>query len=188
MASTNFPNRNDGIPGPGLQTFLAQGAAFFVGLSGGPASCFPAMSEHVSESEPLGSATHEEILAALFADLVLRQVNMARLFLGQAPHPETGQPKVDLEAAEMFIDQLEALQVRTRGNLTPPEEQLLKQSLTNLRLLFVQVSAHPPAAAPKAEAAAPPAPPAQPQGSAPDPAPKSPPEPEDPKVRFSKKY
>ncbi len=146
------------------------------------------MSEHVSPSGPLGSATHEEILAALFADLVLRQVNMARLFLGQAPHPETGQPKVDLEAAQMFIDQLEALQIRTRGNLTPPEEQLLKQSLTNLRLLFVQVSAHPPATAPQGEPAAPQAPPAQAPGSPPGPAPTTPPEPDDPKVRFSKKY
>jgi hypothetical protein len=144
------------------------------------------MSEHVSEN-PLAGASREEVMAALFADLVVRQVSMARLFLGQAPHPETGQTQVDLEAAQMFIDQLEALEIRTRGNLTKPEEQLIKQSLTSLRMLFVQVSAQPPAAAPKGEPATPPAqsppPPAPAAGDA-----AATPAPEDPKARFTKKY
>jgi hypothetical protein len=146
------------------------------------------MSEHVSESNPLADASHEEILAALFADLVVRQVNMARMFLGQVPHPETGEAKVDLEAAQMFIDQLEALEVRTRGNLSKPEEQLLKQSLTSLRLAFVQVSAQPPKAGPPDAAAPAPTPQAAPEKDQPSAGPAVPSGPEDPKVRFSKKY
>ncbi len=148
----------------------------------------PAMSEPGSPSDPWAGASPEDVSAALFADLVVRQVNMAMMFLGQVPHPETGAPKVDLEAARMFIDQLEALEVRTRGNLTKPEEQLVRQGLTNLRMLFVQVSSHPPEAAPtgKAEAAPGPQPASGENQPAPGPAASS--AQEDPKVRFSKKY
>jgi hypothetical protein len=146
------------------------------------------MSEPDSHSDPLAGASHEEASAALFADLVVRQVNMAMMFLGQVPHPETGGPKVDLEAARLFIDQLEALEVRTRGNLTKPEEQLVRQGLTNLRMLFVQVSSRPPEAAPATKTApaaeAPPAPAEAPPAQAPAPAPAQ----DDPKVKFSKKY
>jgi len=146
------------------------------------------MSEQGSDPAARAGAASEETSAALFADLVVRQVNMAMLCLGQAPHPETGAPKVDLEAAQLFIDQLEALQVRTRGNLSKPEEQLVRQSLTNLRLLFVQVSSRPPAAPPEAKTA--PAPAAQ-AAPATNPAAQGPgagSAQEDPKVRFSKKY
>ena len=38
----------------------------------------------------------------------------------------------------MFIDQLEMLEVKTRGNLDKQEDKLLKQSLTALRLAFVE--------------------------------------------------
>ena len=176
------------LPAQGFKGFFYPRPPFFVGLAPGSPSSFRVMSEPISDSDPLAGASHEEVLAALFADLVVRQVNMARLFLGQAPHPETGQPKVDLEAAQMFIDQLEALEIRTRGNLAKPEEQLIKQSLTSLRLLFVQVSAGPPEAAPKEKAAATPEPQASPQGNPPAAGPAAAPESDDPKVRFSKKY
>ena len=37
----------------------------------------------------------------------------------------------------MFIDQLEMLEVKTKGNLSKDEEQLLKQSLVGTRMAFV---------------------------------------------------
>jgi hypothetical protein len=81
--------------------------------------------------------SHDETMEALFASMVMQQANMAMLYLGQMPHPETGQPLRDLEAARMFIDQLEMLEVKTRGNLTKDEAALLKQSLTAARMAFV---------------------------------------------------
>mgnify|MGYP001591295023 CR=1 FL=1 len=53
----------------------------------------------------------------------------------------------------MFIDQLEMLEVKTRGNLGKEEEQLLKQSLVGTRMAFIasieqQEKAASPAAAP----------------------------------------
>jgi hypothetical protein len=84
-----------------------------------------------------------DLTSAMFVSLVLQQSNMASISLGLAPHPQTGAVAVELEHARYFIDQLEMLEVKTRGNLDKPEEALLKQSLTRLRLAFVEaVSNH----------------------------------------------
>jgi hypothetical protein len=155
-------------------------------------------------------ATPEEIMSALFANMVIQNTNMALMFLGKVPHPQTGQPIKDLESAQMFIDQLEMLAYKTRGNLDDQEKQLISQNLVALRMAFVEelrkagipVPEHltesptPPApspsAAPKAEptpAPAPPPPPAPapaPVASAPPPSPT--PAEEESRKRFTKKY
>ena len=84
-----------------------------------------------------GEANQAEVVSALFAQLVMQQANMATMLLGKVPHPETGEVLQDLDAARLFIDQLEMLEVKTRGNLTREEAGLLKQSLMSLRLAFV---------------------------------------------------
>ena len=97
--------------------------------------------------------TTEEQNTALFAQLVLQQTNMALMLLGRMPHPQTGETTPDLEAAAMFIDQLEMLEAKTKGNLGREEQQLLKQSLMTLRMSFVEASEK-PAAAPASDPAA----------------------------------
>src|SRR3954469_25789952 len=79
-----------------------------------------------------------EMMAALFAHMVMQQTNMAMMLLGKMPHPETGQTFHDIDSARLFIDQLEMLEVKTKGNLSKQEEGLLRQSLMNLRLAFVE--------------------------------------------------
>src|SRR5215475_11661144 len=61
-------------------------------------------------SEQQIAQTHpgsEEIQSALFAQLVMQQSNMALMLLGKVAHPESGQTYKDVEAARLFIDQLE---------------------------------------------------------------------------------
>lgn len=99
----------------------------------------------VTETEGQPGLSHEQMLSALFAQLVMQQANMALMLLGKVPHPETGQAVKDLEAARLFIDQLEMLEVKTRGNLTKEEAALLKQSLMSARLAFVEAVETPPA-------------------------------------------
>jgi len=95
----------------------------------------------------------EEEFTFLFAQLVLQQSNMAMMLLGKVPHPESGKVIQDVEAARLFIDQLEMLEAKTKGNLTKEEEALLKQTLMNLRLSFVQTVESPaPSAAEKTTA------------------------------------
>ena len=84
--------------------------------------------------------SHEEVLSMLFAEMVIQQTNMAMLFLGKMPHPQTGKTQQDLNAAKLFIDQLEMLEVKTKGNLSKEEEALLKQSLSHLRLSYVEAA------------------------------------------------
>ena len=144
--------------------------------------------------DTLANPSREEILAALFANMVIQQTNMAMMLLGKVAHPETGQFMQDLESAKMFIDQLEMIEVRTKGNLTKQEDALLKQALAALHMAFVETvdapaaDAHPEpkadAPAPATESASTPAPanpPAAPAADAPAAADES-------RKKFSKKY
>ena len=83
-------------------------------------------------------ADQNDLQSALFAQLVIQQANLAMMLLGKVPNPETGLSSRDLEAAKLFIDQLEMLEAKTKGNLSPQESNLLKQSLMSLRLAFVE--------------------------------------------------
>src|SRR3954453_5431315 len=85
-----------------------------------------------------GEMSRDEMMSALFANLVIQNTNMALIFLGHAPHPQTGQKRIDLDNARYFIDQLEMIEVKTKGNLDKQEEGLLKQSLASLRMAFVE--------------------------------------------------
>jgi hypothetical protein len=88
--------------------------------------------------DTLANASREEIMSALFANMVIQQTNMAMMMLGKVAHPETGQFMHDMEAAKMFIDQLEMLEAKTKGNLTKQEEGLMKQALAALHMAFVE--------------------------------------------------
>jgi hypothetical protein len=127
----------------------------------------------------------EDMHALLFGSLILQLSNTAMVFLGEVPHPEKGQPMVDLDRAQMFIDQLDMLAFKTRGNLSKDEDRLLKETLMALRLAFVKAADRPgvaPASASEAgQQKTEPSPSTAPEtGSAPDP--------DDDKKKFVKKY
>ena len=96
------------------------------------------MSDPLRPEPDLGGITRAELMSALFAQLIMQQSNMAMLLLGKVPNPQTGETIRDIEAARLFIDQLEMLEEKTRGNLNKDEENLLKQSLMSLRMAFVE--------------------------------------------------
>ena len=93
--------------------------------------------------EKFPGASREEILSALFAQMVLQQTNMAMMLLGKIANPQTGESMHDPDAASFFIDQLDMLEAKTRGNLSKEEAALLKQSLTTLRMTFVEAMNQP---------------------------------------------
>ena len=78
--------------------------------------------------------------AALFTGMVLQQANLALMCLGRAPRPDTKEAAVDLEAATLFIDTLEMLEAKTRGNLGAEEAGMLRETLTSLRIAFVEAA------------------------------------------------
>ncbi len=61
----------------------------------------------------------------------------AFVHLGDAPHPESGQPTVDLALAKQTIDILAMLQEKTKGNLTAEEERFLENLVVDLKLRYV---------------------------------------------------
>ena len=75
-----------------------------------------------------------------FIEFVMMHAQNAALFLGQIPNPKTGEPEINLDLARMFIDQLEMIQEKTRGNLTNEETMVLRNALSNLQMAFVEVS------------------------------------------------
>src|ERR671935_2549015 len=91
-----------------------------------------------------------------FIEFVMMHAQNAALFLGQIPNPKTGQGEVNLELAKLFVDQLAMIQEKTRGNLTSEEAAVLRNTLSNLQMAYVEVAekgAPQPAAAPPEQAA-----------------------------------
>jgi hypothetical protein len=150
------------------------------------------MTQPQFSGDALANATREEMMSALFATTVIQFSNMAMTLMGKMPHPD-GQMAQDLQAAKMFIDQLEMIEVKTKGNLDKNEERLLKQQLMMLRMVFVEAveaqsstAAPEPAPAPEAQSSA--APTASAPEAAAAPASEAASKEDDSKKKFTKKY
>jgi hypothetical protein len=127
-------------------------------------------------------------MAQRFIELVMMQAQNAAYALGQIPHPETGEAPVNLDLARLFIDQLIVLREKTRNNLSGEEAAILNNTISNLQMVFLEISHGasvptadeqiPEASAPAPEAAAP---------AEPAPAAAEPPA-EESKKKFSKSY
>jgi hypothetical protein len=75
--------------------------------------------------------------AALFLQLVLGLQQSAMMALGKLMNPITRSIEKNLDLARDTIDTLEAIEVRTRGNLESDEERVLRQVLTDLRMNYL---------------------------------------------------
>ena len=72
-----------------------------------------------------------------FVESLIAQVYMS---LGMLPNPYQPQAKPDAIAARQLIDILVMLQEKTRGNLTPDEDDFLELYLGELKLAFVKIT------------------------------------------------
>ncbi|HWV39890.1 MAG TPA: DUF1844 domain-containing protein [Vulgatibacter sp.] len=75
-----------------------------------------------------------------FTTFVFSLGSSALMHLGDAPHPETGEPARNLELARETIDLLAMLQEKTKGNLTPEEDRFLGALLYDLRVRFIEAA------------------------------------------------
>jgi hypothetical protein len=90
------------------------------------------------------TSTQSGELSQRFIEFVMMQAQNAALFLGQIPNPKTGEGEVNLELAKMFIDQLAMIQEKTRGNLSSEEAAVLRNTLANLQMVYVEVAQQAP--------------------------------------------
>jgi hypothetical protein len=79
-------------------------------------------------------------MAQRFIEFVMMQAQNAAFMLGQIPHPQTGKAEVNLDMAQLLIDQLVMIQEKTKGNLTTDEGRILANALSNLQIAFVEVA------------------------------------------------
>jgi hypothetical protein len=92
--------------------------------------------------------TPEEMQAALFTQLVIMFASAAMHQMGKLVDPASGKAEVNLEAAQTSIDMLDMLVAKTRGQLSADEERMLKETLSSLKLTFVETQAAAPVIAP----------------------------------------
>ena len=106
-----------------------------------------AKSKPAPSPEPAAAAAEEAgdvpMPPASFELLLTMLATEALVALGQVPHPLTGKPHVHRNQAKYLIDMVEVLQDKTRGNLTPGEQQLIETLLHQLRLAFVETANQP---------------------------------------------
>ena len=76
---------------------------------------------------------------ASFEMLLSTLVTEAMVALGRVPNPATQKPEINLDQAKYFVDTIEVLEEKTRGNLTDDEAQGLTGLLHQLRMLYVTV-------------------------------------------------
>jgi len=76
-----------------------------------------------------------------FISFLIRQSQQAGLCLGQIPNPQTGRKEAHPEIAKLFIEDLEMIREKTRGNLSAEETKILDDILANLQLEYVKATA-----------------------------------------------
>jgi hypothetical protein len=89
---------------------------------------------NAAESSP---AQDPQLPPASFELLVTTLATEAIASLGQVPHPATGQLHNQPQHAKYVIDTIDVLRQKTRGNLTPDEQQMIDGVLHQLRMAFV---------------------------------------------------
>lgn len=80
-----------------------------------------------------------------FLELVNLIVMQTMAAMGMLTGPGGERFPTDLVAARHFIDMLNALEAKTKGNLTAEEQALISQVLHEMRMRFVQLSGMAPA-------------------------------------------
>jgi uncharacterized protein DUF1844 len=96
-----------------------------------------APSEHSKAGAP--QSREAQIASSHFKNLILNLATTAAANLGDMPNPFTQRTEIDLEGARQVIDLLQALQLKTRGNLSGEESGLLDSLLYDLQMKYVSL-------------------------------------------------
>jgi len=73
----------------------------------------------------------------LFMQLIIQNQQIAMMAMGKIKNPVTDKIDRNLEHAKLYIDTLDMLQAKTKGNLSEYEEKFLTETLKELKLNYV---------------------------------------------------
>lgn len=88
------------------------------------------IAERAAAAGKMPPATFEFLIHTLFTQ--------ALMALGRIPNPITNKALKNVATAKHFIDTLEMLEEKTRGNLAADERKLLEEIQHQLRTLYVE--------------------------------------------------
>lgn len=120
------PEEQDVPPPPSIVEQEAQAAAYK--KSSKELDAQVELSGHTAKDFEI---TFERFLASLYMTAML-QLGLMR--------QQASQPQVDIIGARQTIDTLSLISEKTKGNLTPVEENFLQNSLYELRMAYVEVT------------------------------------------------
>ncbi len=101
----------------------------------------PAGETHSPEEAHAAAAMPPPNPEITFAAFVFSLSHSAFVHLGEEPDPVTGRLEVSIPMAKETIDLLSVLEEKTRGNLSPDEEHLMRNLLYTLRMTYVEKAA-----------------------------------------------
>lgn len=93
-----------------------------------------------AKTAPQSPAAEVPKRSPAFENLIRMLGSNAAMVLGAYADPRTGQPVIDPEAAREFIDMLDALHEKTKGNLAPEEDTLLLDLLGKLKMTYLEIN------------------------------------------------
>ena len=73
----------------------------------------------------------------LFMQLIIQNQQIAMMAMGKIKNPVTDKIERNLEHAKIYIDTLDMLVTKTKGNLSEYEEKFLTETLKELKLNYV---------------------------------------------------
>lgn len=73
----------------------------------------------------------------LFMQLIIQNQQIAMMSMGKIKNPVTNKVERSLEHAKIYIDTLDMLLAKTKGNLSEYEEKFLIETLKDLKLNYV---------------------------------------------------
>jgi type III secretory pathway component EscR len=73
----------------------------------------------------------------LFMQLIIQNQQIAMMAMGKIKNPVTDKIDRNLEHAKLYIDTLDMLQAKTKGNLSEYEEKFLVETIKELKLNYV---------------------------------------------------
>jgi len=79
----------------------------------------------------------ESVPEITFSSFIMSLATQALMQLGELPPPPGISVPVDPDGAKQTIDIISMLEEKTRGNVDPNEQRLLKEVLHNIRLSFL---------------------------------------------------
>jgi hypothetical protein len=108
----------------------------------GQAAPGQAASEAPAEREPpqAPAGRADRLPPVDFPTFVLSLGSSALMHMGEVENPTSGVAEKNLPMAKHSIDILSMLQEKTKGNLSPPEAELLENLLYDLRLQYVEAT------------------------------------------------